>query len=122
MRVIAPSVNACRAGRFGYELSHHVAPFARDFDMQTGIVRPLALPPRLSHRLARLTPRAKIAYDVGYEPDVVIVGGGLAGLACARTLLEKSSMSFVLFESSHRSVLASPYRSLGFCLAEWGVE
>ena len=92
--------------------------------MQTQIVRPrpLALPPRVPHRLASLTPRAKITYDVGYEPDVVIVGGGLAGLACARTLMDKSSMSFALFESSHRSVLPSLYRCLRFCPAVWGVE
>lgn len=45
-------------------------------------------------------------YDAGYEPDVIIVGGGLAGLSCARTLHE-NSIPFALLESTDRSPLQS---------------
>eukprot|EP00210_Caulerpa_lentillifera_P005742 g5490.t1 len=38
-------------------------------------------------------------YDEGYELDVIIVGGGLAGLSCAKTLHE-NSVSFALLEST----------------------
>lgn len=44
-------------------------------------------------------------YEEGYEPDVIIVGGGLAGLSCARTL-HRNSVSFALLEASDRFVFS----------------
>lgn len=53
-------------------------------------------PIRPSIRFSKAT-----AFEIGYDPDVIIVGGGLAGISCAKHCLDRS-LSVALFESTNR--------------------